>query len=144
LLTEYVYSGIHKKGIFEYKNESGLKFLVLPFDAESAKSSFGWLDSYALRRLIIRWLERIEKPIRAYVKGNHSRLYTMVKEAEGRVAVGMWNTHDDAIYNAEIVFNSEIVDVKFINCKGEKKGKSVILETILYPYEFAGIEVKIK
>ncbi len=43
--------------------------------------------------------------------------------------------------NAEIKISDAFSDVKFINCKGHINGDAVVLDTVIYPYEFAGILV---
>lgn len=36
-----------------------------------------------------------------------------------------------------------VKDVRFVNCKGHTENGRIILDTPLYPYEFAGVEITV-
>jgi len=79
----------------------------------------------------------------AYADGNYPMLYVMVKKNESSMSVGLWNLFDDAIDNVKICINDDFDNIRFINCNGHRDGNSVIIDTVLYPYEFAGFEMLI-
>ena len=49
---------------------------------------------------------------------------------------------EDKAKNVKINVGYEFKDVEFLNCSGHIEGNSIILDSILYPYEFAGVTVK--
>lgn len=51
---------------------------------------------------------------------------------------------DDKVENTKLKCNVPIKDVRFINCNGYIEDGNIILNSTLYPYEFAGIEIKYK
>ena len=129
--------------VFEYENNAGQRFLVFPFVAKSAVDKCGIFRSYSRRRQLIKSIERIgKKTLLAYPDGDYPMLYTLVKENECEVSIGLWNLFPDKIKNAKIRINIVFEDIEFINCSGHKCGDSVVLDGYLYPYEFAGVKIK--
>lgn len=129
-------------GVFEYENKDGIRFTVLPFDAYEANRSVGWMYNYARRRQLtksIEWLGR--KPLAAHIDGNYPDMYFMTKASENALSVGLWNLFEDRADGVRIKINSEYKNIEFINCRGHIEGGCVVLDTPLYPYEFAGFEL---
>jgi len=141
VLTEFLFGQIRFNGVYRYENKEGLKFLVFPFDMEKTVNISGWMNSYSRRRLLISQIDKLGEALVAYADGNYLYLYTMVKKGDNKVSVGLWNIYPDAITNAKIKISVPFSDVKFVNCNGHKEGDSIILDTKLYPYEFAGFEL---
>lgn len=143
ILTE-MDDGRGRRGfVFDYINQNGQGFLVLPFRAKNVKDKMGYFRCYLRRNVILDSLERIgTKTLEAYPDGNYTMLYPMVKKNEDELSIGLWNLSPDKIKNAKIKINVDYSEVKFINCKGRKCEDGVILESYIYPYEFAAIKVK--
>lgn len=144
VITEYHTKKTKNSGAFEYENKDGMKFLVYPFDAEYAKWSYakGWFDSYARRRQLIRSIEWLQdKPLKVHANGNYPRLYIQAKENERGLSVGLWNLSCDKIKNAEIKVDFK-GNPRFINCKGRIENGTVIIESVIYPFEFAGFTIE--
>lgn len=102
----------------------------------------GYLNGYALRRMLTEqtaWLNR--KPLDAYADGNYPNLYTMVKKGEHSLSVGLWNLFEDKIHGLTVKVNGEYASARFVNCEGKFEKGCITLSSVLYPYEFAGIEL---
>jgi len=128
---------------YRYKSPNGCNYLVYLFNAHEVRNSAGWFSSYARRRQVVenvQWLSG--KPMDAYPDGNYPQLYCMTKKNEEAISVGLWNLFDDKIKNARITLNVDCQEIEFINCSGHLEGNTVILDGVLYPYEFAGFEAK--
>lgn len=144
VVTEYHTKTTKNSGAFEYENKDGMKFLVYPFDANLAKwiCAQGWFDSYARRRQLVRSIEWLQnKPLTVYTDGNYPRLYIQAKENESGLSVGLWNLSCDKIKNAKIKVHCD-GEAKFINCIGHKEGNDVIIDSVIYPFEFAGFTIE--
>ena len=145
IITEFHTKSNKASGAFEYENKDGIRFLVYPFDALKVKefSGKGWFDSYSRKRQVIKsieWLGGSKLP--AVTDGNYPRLYILAKKNEKSLCIGLWNLFEDKIPNARITVDTE-GEIEFINCNGHKEGNTVVLDTMLYPYEFAAFEIKI-
>lgn len=140
-------SGEHRvSGWTRYENEAGQRFLIFPFDAKKLTGKefryAGYLNGYALRRMLTEqtaWLNR--KPLDAYADGNYPNLYTMVKKGEHSLSVGLWNLFEDKIHGLTVKVNGEYASARFVNCEGKFEKGCITLSSVLYPYEFAGIEL---
>ena len=77
----------------------------------------------------IEWLSG--NPLPAYAEGNHPYLYTLVKQDDSALSVGLWNLFEDKIHDLTVKINGNYETVRFVNCTGVRD-----------PYEFAGIELK--
>lgn len=142
VLTKYQKGTKERDFVFEYENSKGQKFLVFPFIARTAVDKMGIFKSYPRRRQLIKSIERInEKPLNVHPDGNYPMLYTLAKENESEISVGLWNLFADKIENAKIKVNSEYTSIKFINCSGHKDKEHIVLDSVLYPFEFAGIRI---
>ncbi len=145
ILSKFCFGDETIDGVFLYENADGQRFMVLPFnsaDAIPVKAKMGWMTSYARRRQILRHLGWLGKPLDVYTEGNHPYLYELLKRNDEALAFGVWNIFEDKIKNLRIKINTPFKDVRFVNCEGHIDGNCAILDTTLYPYEFAGIEIK--
>ena len=124
---------------YRYENSNGERFLVLNINTRGSENL---LKHYARSRQYadaVKWLSGTSLP--AYCYG-HPALYTQVKQGEdGSLAVGLWNLHEDVIYDAKIDLAEEYSSVKFVNCTGRLEGDRVYVDCI-HAFEFAAIEVK--
>lgn len=144
-VTQYRIGSSMQTGAYEYENEKGMRFLVYPFDVQEAKHVPGWFESYARRRQLLKSIEWLaKKPLEAYVVGNHPRLYMMAKKDKRTLSIGLWNLFDDKIEHAKVKINCDYQDIRFINCSGHVADGAVILDTTLYPYEFAGFALTLR
>lgn len=129
-------------GAFHYENGDGFRFLVYAFDAKCADGVVGWFHKPARKRQVersITWLQKKEPEV--YSIGNHPFLYLLEKKNETGIAVAVCNLFPDKIKNTRICVNAEYQDIEFVNCTGHAEGKEIVLDTVLYPYEFAAFEV---
>ena len=85
------------------------------------------------------WLSGKAMPIE--VLGNHPFHYTLLKEDNRAIALGVWNLHKDRINQLRVKIYVPFADVKFVNCTGHIEGDEAVLDTKLYPYEMIGIEI---
>ena len=144
ILTRFCFGDETIDGAFLYENADGQRFMVLPFnvaDAIPVKAKAGWVSTYARRRQILQHLGWLGEQLPAYTVGNHPYLYELLKENGKALALGVWNLFDDKIKHLKIKINVPFKDVQFVNCEGHIEGDYAILDTTLYPYEFAGIEI---
>lgn len=142
LLTEYVYGQKRRlPGDFEYENSRGMRFRVMTFDANDAKHSRDWLSTYAKRRSLVQSVKRLGRALDVSLGGNYPNLYLMTKEKEGTLRIGAWNLFDDKIENMRLKLNDVPAEVRFFNCNGHVEGDEIVLDSTLYPYEFAGFEI---
>lgn len=144
VITEYHTKATKADGAFHYENKDGIRFLVFPFSAAKVKENVisGWFDSYSRRRQLIKsinWLQN--KPLKVYADGNYPRLYVQAKENETELCVGLWNLFQDKIQNARIKVDCD-GEIEFFNCEGHKENDTVIIDSVIYPFEFAGFEIK--
>lgn len=143
LLTVWECGDICLNGAFRYENAERMRFLVLPVNAEKADALKEYFDCYPLRRLVLDQIEWLNgKPLDAYTLGDHPYLYSLVKKDEKSLAVGLWNLFDDRIKHAEVKINFEYTHIRFINCQGHAEDGKIVLDTTLYPYEFAAVVVE--
>lgn len=144
IITEYVYGHTTKQiGDFEYENADGMKFRVLSFDANAAQCSRDWLSTYAKRRSVVESIHRLGKPIEIYPLGNYPELYIITKKKASSLCAGFWNLFADKIENMRLKIDTKFKNIRFINCNGHIENDTVVLDNILYPYEFAGMEIEL-
>ena len=140
----YEGSGKFIDGAFKYENTKGQRFIVLPFDGDQVYDKRAWLDTYARRRMILdnaEWLGN--KPLDAYVNDNYLQLYIMVKKNEKSMTVGLWNLFQDRIDDLKVHVATDSNEIEFLHCDGHREGDCIVLDTPLYPYEFAAFEIKL-
>lgn len=139
ILSDTVVSGKKIPVSYRYINENGERFLVLNINTRGSENL---LKHYARSRQYaeaVKWLSGNALP--AYCYG-HPALYMQVKQGDdGALAVGLWNLHADAIYDAEIELADSYSSVKFANCTGCFEGVGVMIDKI-GAFEFACFELK--
>ncbi len=139
-VTTFRQGGAEFGGVCEYENADGLKFVLLPFDAQNPPQ--GFFENYARRRQIVRslvWMTGKE-PI-VDLDGSYPMLYPLLKIGGGKAAFGLWNLFPDRIDGLRLKLGAPVKDVRYVNCKGHIEADRIVLDTPLYPYEFAGIEL---
>ena len=119
----------------------------MPFDAFDVvgiePNTFGYLDGFVLRRDLtsaVEWIGRA--PLDAYCVTNNPFLYFMTKKNENGLAVGIWNLFEDRAEKVRIKISSPFSKVEFINCEGHTENDEIVIDSVIYPYEFAGFEIK--
>lgn len=142
ILSEYVY-GQKKRltGDFEYENTRGMRFRVMTFDADKARLTKDWLFTYAKRRSIVKSVSWLGKALDVAPVGNYPELYLLTKRKEDRLCIGAWNLFADKIEGLKLKLSKPPKNIRFVNGSGHIEGDMVVLDGILYPYEFVGIEV---
>lgn len=134
-----------KIGVFSYENKNGQRFCVLPFDAEKTKLLHGFFGNYARRRQMVKEIEWLgKKPLDAYMDGDYPECYLMVKKNADCMAIGLWNLYPDKMKNTRVAITVPFEKATFLNCEGHTENGAIVLDSILYPYEFAAIELKLK
>ncbi len=146
VLTQLVRGKNNFDGAFTYENAASQRFLVFPFAADKAARAHGYFAAYTRRRQLLKELAWLGNPLLAYVEGNYPYHYSMVKEDEKEIAVGIWNLFEDKMEDVSILINEpfDTKQVAFVNCEGYAEGQRVYLKSKIYPYEFAGVLVKKK
>lgn len=145
IITRFHFGDEAIDGVFLYENADGQRFMVLPFnvaDAIPVNAKMGWMTSYARRRQVLQYLGWLGKPLSVYTEGSHPYLYELLKENGEALAFGVWNLFEDKVKGLKIKLNCQFECVRFVNCEGHIEGDCAVLDTTLYPYEFAGIEIK--
>ncbi len=143
VLTKFTEGDECHDAVCQYENEKGYKFVILPVCADNIPR--GFLDTYARRRQLVKSLAWLRgKPLPVDVCGNHPMLYTVMKENDNGIALGLWNIFQDKIENLKLSVNTEYKSVRFVNCSGKTEGNEIVLDGTLYPYEFAGLEIVLK
>lgn len=139
VLSDAAVSGKTIPVSYRYENAQGERFLVLNVNTRGSENL---LRHYARSRQYaeaVKWLSGNYLP--AYCYG-HPALYLQAKRGEdGSLAVGLWNLHADAVYDAEIELSDSYSSVKFVNCTGCFEGVGVMIDKI-GAFEFACFEVK--
>lgn len=141
-VTEYVYGQtMRQDGDFEYENSDGIRFRVMTFDAKDAQWNKEWWATYAKRRSMVKSIKWLGETLAVCPEGNYPELYVIAKKKDKLVAAGFWNLFADRIDNMRVRIEQEFKEIRFVNCKGHTEGDTVVLDTVLYPYEFAGFEI---
>ena len=88
------------------------------------------LRNYVRSRQIAEFVEYASgKKLPAYVYGC-PEMYLQCKEADGKLAVGIWNFIADEALDFEVQLAEEYSSVKFLGCEGTLKGDKVIIKSI--------------
>ena len=139
VLSEAIVSGRTVPVSYRYENASGERFLVLNVNTRGSENL---LKHYARSRQYadaVKWLSG--KALPAYCYGNPA-LYLQTKRGEdGSLAVGLWNLHEDAIYDAEVEPDDSYSEARFVNCSGRLEGDRIYIDCI-HAFEFACFEVR--
>ena len=142
VLTRLVRGGTERDFVYTYENSNGKRFLVLPFSARETQKANGYFKNYHRKRqLTDAYLWISEKPIDAYVETKHPSLYMLGKKDGASLKIGLWNLYDDKCDGVKLKIAKPFEKVEFINCKGHRDGDSIIIDSVLYPYEFCGIKL---
>lgn len=127
-----------------YENENQQRFLVLHFDAMREQWNYGVFDNYALRQTLnenLEWLGK--KPIPVLFDTDAPEGYMVVKKDDKTVTVGFWNMYADKINNAKFKIGVPYKNVSCFGCDGHAEGGCIVLDSTIYPYEFAAFELEI-
>ena len=57
-------------------------------------------------------------------------MYIQCKEADGKLAVGLWNFFADEAFDFTVELSEEYSKIKFLNCSGELCGNKVKINSI--------------
>ncbi len=142
VLTKLCQNGNERDFVYQYENNQEQRFLVLPFIARKVADKIGCFTSYARKRLVeasIAWLGR--KPLDAHTIGNYPLLYMLVKKDHSSLSVGLWNLFADKAEGVKIKINVQWKSVRFVNCQGHREGNDIAIDSVIYPFEFAGFEL---
>ena len=140
ILSDTVVWGRYLPVTYRYENTKGQRFLVLNMNPRISHRNVFY--HYARSRQYaeqVKWLSR-GKALPAYCYGN-PKMYTIVKEGENALAVGLWNIFPDIAFEPVVELAEEYSEISFINCSGRLEGNKVYLSDIA-AYEFAGFEVR--
>lgn len=133
-----------------YENADGNRFLV--FNVNSRPNGEGKyrntrfgpenvFRNYERSRQIAEFAEYASgKKLPAYLYGC-PEMYIQCKEADGKLAVGLWNFFADEAFDFTVQLAEEYSSVKFLRCKGELLGDTVKIDSIP-AYGFAFFEVE--
>ena len=128
--------------IYEYENASGAKLLVFPISAENDKAKMGYFKNYHRKGQLINAYERMSgHPLDAYVETDHPEMYMLGKKDDDTLRIGLWNLFSDKADGVRVKINGKISGAEFINCDGHIEGEYAIIDSVIYPYEFAGIKI---
>ena len=134
----------HFPACYTYENQEGLRFMVFLFDAMSEKGNRGVFDNYAVRRTVnssLEWLGRKSMPV--LFDSNAPQAYMVVKKDEKTVTVGLWNLFQDKIHRATFKIGVPYKNVTFFGCEGHSEDGKIVLDSVVYPYEFASFELEL-
>ena len=126
---------------YRYENADGQRFLVL--NINTRKGSDNLLKHYARSEQYARmipWLSGEKLP--AYTYGHPAMYIQTKKDAQGSMAVGLWNLHADIAIEPVIELDHVYTSVEFINCSGTLRGDRVFLSDIP-AFGFAAFEVRV-
>ena len=142
-----VFSPSGSPATYRYENADGVKFFVMAYDSYRTPPYMiapDYIVDYNRQAQLMDAIEWIEnKPLIAKSK-KHPFLYTTAyrNDADGSVALGLFNVFADSIYECEIELGEEFGSVKFVNCEGVLDGRTVRLKGEISPFSFAALELK--
>lgn len=130
---------------YRYENADGQRFFVVPVVARQVAGQKGFFKSYERKRQVINAVEWLgKKPLPAVVEGNYPMTYSLVKSDGCKISAGLWNLFDDRAEGVRVRLPRKVEEVRFVNCRGHIEGQEVVLDSVLYPYEFAGFEARVQ
>ena len=124
-----------------YENNDGERFLCYAFAWNSVSDRHAQLlCSYARQEQAMRALAQLQGgKAPAALCAHHPELYMIVKDSDGKRAVGLWNCFGDEIIAPTVVLDREYTSVRFIGgAKGRIEGNCVIFDTDIPAHAFAG------
>ena len=132
---------------YKYENASGQRFFVFGYDSYRTNAHLVCADyivDYNRQAQLIEAVEWLSgKPLVAKsFKNPFLYITTYRDEKDGSVAVGLFNSFVDGIYDCEIELGENYSEIKFVNASGELKGNKVKLTGEIPPYGFAAFELK--
>ena len=136
---------VSKPFTYLYENADGHRFMVLPFSAKECMGKMGYFKNYYRKHQIaeaVEWLSG--NPLSVYVESHIPGLYLIAKESGNGLSVGVWNLSCDRAKNVKLVFGHDISGASYFGCNGKIDKNTAVIESTLYPYEFAGIKVEYK
>ena len=142
VLSRLVRGKSERDFVYTYENASGHKLLVLPFSAREAGKSMGYFKNYHRKKQLTDAYEYMTgKPLDSYVETKHQALYMLAKRSGNATKIGLWNLSNDKTESIRVKLNVPFENARFINCTGRVDSDTAIIDSVLYPYEFCGIEV---
>ena len=136
--TESIFADKKTPASYTYENANGQRFLVFAFDAYFCNEAL--YRQYARARQItdkIAWLCKKELPAKVDPSPD---LYTICKQNENSLAIGLWNFFADSVENHKITLDREYKNIKVVGTNAKMNGKEIIISEIK-AFEFAFIEV---
>ncbi len=137
---------------YRYENANRERYFVLLSDAyfadlkrkNSPAYSEGERDrSYMRQRQLLSalaWLSGRELP--AVIEGAPD-LYMIVKEGDGKLAVGLWNCSADPVLEPAVRLAKAATAVKGIGCEAVLRKGAVCPGQVIPPYSFVGFEAEL-
>lgn len=127
-----------------YENDSGERFFVLNLNTRFVSKNDSTIAMRHDKRsqqyaTYVPWLSH-GSSLPAFCGGNPN-LYTMVKEQDGSLSVGLWNFFADPVDEPVIELARDYRAIRFLGCTGSLSGRRVTLSP-LPAYGFAAFEVK--
>jgi len=146
LLSRFILKGCSFPAAFRYQNADGQRFLIYNFNAKKALATWGAVQGYCRQNQLFRAVEwMMNRRCPASCLGNPD-LYTMVKQNETGIAVGLWNYFEDAIQQPVICLGESYRKLTCVNCEGVLEadptadgGRRVVLNRPLSAYSFCFI-----
>jgi len=137
--SEFPIEDVYYPASYRYTNSQGQKFLVLCFEGYFILDSlFRQYTRASQLAAALEWMTGKTIPVKCF--GNPD-LYIQAKEGEGKTAAALFNFIEDEIYDADVIFASEVKSVKTINCNATIHDNIVTVDYIK-PFGFAGLEVE--
>jgi len=125
---------------FLYENEQGGRFLILGFDA--AYTEFNSYRTYCMQRMLYSACEWLGgKKLPAKCQGNPGIYILTKKDADGNMAVGVWNIFEDETLSTVVELDGEYSSAEIIGANGRLEGDKVIIEN-LPAFKFCFINLK--
>ena len=124
-----------------YENRDGGKFLVYSFDGTLAHNTI--FRHYERADQLKAALTRLGKSI-GFTVSTSPDLYTLAKEGDGKIAVGLWNFSADPVDEPfiKIEGGKSARVISTINCDAAADGDRISLSPIA-PFGFAAVEFEI-
>ena len=121
-----------------YENKNGERFLVFAYDGTLSHNAL--FRNYERADQLKRALPRLGKQL-GFTVCTSPDLYTIAKEGDGKIAVGLWNFSADAVEEPFIELTGEKDSrvVSVIGCEATVEGNRISLSRI-EPYGFAAVE----
>ena len=133
VLFDYSVGSDKIEGDFEYENEKGQKFFIIPFD----NYTHAIARSYFRHTQMVKTVEWLSGKKLAATCPKNPGLYIMNKENENELTVGLWNFCTDDIMTPVVDIADKFSKIKCLNCEAEIDGNTVNFKTDIPPMGFA-------